>query len=494
MNRILVSLVLTCLFASACAASKPNLEATVQAAISLTQTASPPQQLPTSASAKPITSASPPATPRTSLLPATSPPPTRMQGVVLFASETLSDTQVISRSLYSLVGQQVKVAASNWYRESSLSPDKEVVANYPAPYESECDGCFQILAVNAREDTLNPTTYRLPDMYDRPSQRDIQEIIWSPNGTQLVVRTTCSLYVFTVATGRFVEIINQCYNVNFIEGGPDNVEWSPDSSRLAFDILNEIALPTLLDELHGGRPAKLVVASADGATTQVLDESGAHPTWSPDGQQILYEGGLREEKDGHVFCNESVQLIRADGSNRTTLAGKAGATDDSHYDYYDFGWPLDGSRLWFLRSRSNLSTVRPDGTAKVDLSAGSVVEACYLPQSKSLAWREDQKDSGVFVGGLDGSDKMKLDADVGVATVSLSPCGATWPSSKEWRTVSFDGKHELRFPAEPSFSSDCANALFTKDGGIYISDDSGYWSVVIDKIPGDRIEFVAWIP
>lgn len=432
------------------------------------------------------------------LLAACAPPPADTSetplGLILFASSDSSNPDPLDHSLYSFTRGQARLVAAGLGVYFAASPDRKKVANYDVGYRVPPQ--VRIIALDTDSAEASTTVYGLPDPDDQ-----IHEVIWSPDGTRLAVKRVPSLSVLSLATGDLVPVSTEHYNVYHIDSGPEHVVWSPDSSRIAFDVLNYADTPYLLSNLYGDRPAKLVIASADGTETRVLDEHGAYPVWSPDGRQILYQGGSRRDSSGHRCCNEAVYVIGADGTGKVQLASNVGIIDDWFHvcPYYDnLGWSSDGLRVFFIRAmeplsypRGVLSTVRTDGSDMIILDERAS-DVASLPQANRIAWEALLH---AFVGNLDGTEKVDLAE--GVISLSFLPSGIGCVGV-DWRrpfTVTWSGyRREFTVDGGPCFfSPDCTQVAFEKNMQVYVVDASGHLQVT-DVIPGTEIEFIAWIP
>ena len=481
MRQIAILLILTSLLLTTCDVPTPNIEATVKAAIAATQTA-----LHVEAPATPTLPSA------LSLVPTSTtqtPAPTEMprsvemsQGTILFVKETkvVSGTENIeSFDLYSITAGRVNLVASDLYAWFGLSPDGTKIANHSFGDDAQ----LQVIALGAHPGSASITPYRIPDVYNGYYQRHIISVYWSPDSTKLAVQTDCSLYVVTLATGEFVEIWRECYPQVILEKGIIDVAWSPDGTQIAFTVVTPSGFPSSnrQDDLHGYYPAKLLVASANGTAHKVLGEHGSYPVWSPDGRQILYTGGWRQDSDGDVYCNEKLYVIHADGSGGVQLAETTGRADDTwtRPSYYDkLGWSSDGERVFFTQGRpgqgGQLSVIRPDGTGRVTLGGDRTLAVNYWPQSNRIAWLEviEPSSSAVFISNLDGTDKIAWDR--GNPLSLLWSCGykVVWGNGSTWFVANLDSSGRHMLPGDygnygisaiyPIFSPDCSQVVIAE--------------------------------
>ena len=105
--------------------------------------------------------------------------------------------------------------------------------------------------------------------------------------------------------------------------------WSPDGQRILFYRVTEVA---------GARRVDLVVVNADGSGETMLAQNEPalfnRPTWSPDGTRIALV-------PAESFFRERVHIVNADGTGRVNISG-------DHRDQYP-AWSPDGNRIALSR-------------------------------------------------------------------------------------------------------------------------------------------------
>jgi Tol biopolymer transport system component len=155
--------------------------------------------------------------------------------------------------------------------------------------------------------------------------------------------------------------------------GGFNPDWSPDGREIVF---------------QGGFPSDIWAVSADGSDRRIIAAGGGHdywPTWSPDGQDIAFTSNTS-------LGSEIVRVSAADGSNRRLVI-------DTPYDPEAFvlgahapRYSPYGSRIAFTGyhgiAGSNIFTVGVDGTgiARITDSDRSDGPATWSPDGTSLAF------------------------------------------------------------------------------------------------------------
>jgi len=171
--------------------------------------------------------------------------------------------------------------------------------------------------------------------------------VWSPDGTKLVFgERGGSIFSIDVRTGeRSLLVRLPGENLDSV----DEIEWSPDGTRLA--ILNDL-VPGL---------GRLYVLNADGSGIRVLAEdvlvSGID--WSPDGTRIAFT-------ESHGLVNEvNVWVAPADGSTASIVASSPVSSQPRAYKGGDPVWSPDGSQIGFRATRDKALVIDADGSSGV---------------------------------------------------------------------------------------------------------------------------------
>ena len=197
--------------------------------------------------------------------------------------------------------------------------------------------------------------------------------------------------------------------------------------NLPFEIPDFTPLPTptvagtlAFANLVSGQPADIYVVNTDGTGLRQLtatpDRWEEHPSWSPDGNRIVYA----DAGPGVVWVGEeTVWIMNADGSDRTQLNEGNGffptwSPDGRHILYVDF---VSGEPLRF-----GVLIMNPDGSGVRRLTD---VEGWPAPSWAPTGEVLFLSDGDLYSMKVDGSGLVQLTADENIAEYALSPDGKT---------------------------------------------------------------------
>ena len=169
---------------------------------------------------------------------------------------------------------------------------------------------------------------------------------WSPDGSKIAFSSIRSIGVFpnTRKThGIWVMDADGSNQTNLFNSGGvfevtfDNLSWSPDGSKIAFDS-------------HWPPPHGIWVMDADGSNiTQLTYPPGSiidiAPSWSPDGSKIAFHS-TRGPVGGSDATPFKIYVMDADGSNLTRLTEGVYRGEDRQRDEAP-SWSPDGSKIVF---------------------------------------------------------------------------------------------------------------------------------------------------
>ncbi|MBS1272515.1 MAG: Protein TolB [Candidatus Marinimicrobia bacterium] len=156
-------------------------------------------------------------------------------------------------------------------------------------------------------------------LYNVQSQTRVESPSGRPAPSEFIYSKKGKLYSYQVDAGTEQDI-------QPVEGQILNLTFSPDGSKIAFEII-------------GGH---LWVANSDGSNPVDLGV-GYRPIFSPDGQKITY---MITEDNGHEFTSADIYIINVDGSGKTNITN----TSDVLEMYPS--WSPDGTWIAY----SNITT------------------------------------------------------------------------------------------------------------------------------------------
>ncbi len=240
---------------------------------------------------------------------------------------------------------------------------------------------------------------------------------WSPDGSQITfVRWTTPWGIYIINAGGSNESLLFSSNV---ARAP---VWSPDGSQIAFHFETEgwtapvkadipglgykvIRPPQLQTEWHLG-----VVDVADGYLRQPHnDRFSFSPSWSPDGEWIVYDGG----DDGELPTNHhGLCMTTVEGPNNSVLTENA----NDHFPV----WSPDGTRIAFMHWQHDhweIYIMNADGSGRWALTSSSAyveprpnnVAPAWSPDGEQIVFLSDRDGKWEsYVMNADGSDQRQI--------------------------------------------------------------------------------------
>jgi len=176
----------------------------------------------------------------------------------------------------------------------------------------------------------------------------------------------------------------------------EHPSWSPDGNRVVFSRAAE-------NETDG---FDINVVAANGTDWENLtSQYNGHerdPDWSPDGTKIVFYRSSPE-----VGGNVDIYTIDENGGSFTRL------TDHPEFDYFP-QWSPDGTKILYRSIRdgnSEIYVMNYDGSIQTNLTnhPGADVEAAWAPDGSRIVFGSDRDGAyGLYVMDFDGSNVKKM--------------------------------------------------------------------------------------
>jgi dipeptidyl aminopeptidase/acylaminoacyl peptidase len=215
---------------------------------------------------------------------------------------------------------------------------------------------------------------------------------WSPDDTQLLVKTTSGLRIVPAdgsATGG-IPIVVDVPNGWFADydDGPAGASWSPDGTRIAFNAWTSGDLERAFMMNRSGSDVRTFVGIVNGA---IWDECGA--VWSPDGSRIALLGGMF---GGAAFPVGifAVGIVNPENGQVVTIAVTGTSCWDASYaptnSFSGVAWSPD-QKMLAITKRSPSWNAAPffDGHKSASISIVDIAtkaESAVIPDAYDPAW------------------------------------------------------------------------------------------------------------
>ena len=236
---------------------------------------------------------------------------------------------------------------------------------------------------------------------------DVLSVAWARDGTRIAYSVTSvggtaefnGLHIVTLRTRRdFWTLLPSG------DWAPENLEWSPDGSKLVFDASGSIYVLTV----SSFRAKRLRTGTPDGA----FDFS---PSWSADGTRLVF--ATRRQK------HSSISVINVDGSHRRLLATQASFPT----------WSTDGKMIAY-RSRCGIKFVTSGGKDRTPANPpfachaiGLAGQPIWSPDGKKIAiLGAPSFTPGTFVMDADGRHLTLLTRATGRTFATIGRGDASW--------------------------------------------------------------------
>lgn len=196
--------------------------------------------------------------------------------------------------------------------------------------------------------------------------------------------------------------------------------WSPDGEQISFTRLNGCQNPECVF-------GDVWVMDADG-TDQRLVTKGFNPSWSPDGEKLAYESCATS---GFYPCDNdkrNVSLVNPDGTGRVDLTAgmRSPCNANTTSREVEPAWSPDGEKIAFVSSaqscRYEVYAMNADGTGQVRLSEAGENQADHTP-----SWSPDGR--RIVYRATPGNALTTVDV-----TGEAKPLGTTG-ASPDWQAI-----------------------------------------------------------
>ncbi len=179
---------------------------------------------------------------------------------------------------------------------------------------------------------------------------------------------------------------------------PGSPDWSPDGSRMAFDVRTDFR-----------DPGQIYTINADGSgLTNLTGDSPlvkGPPAWSPDGSRIAFIGLI----DGR----SGLYMMDADGNNFALVT-------EVDADVSSLSWSPDGARIAysstldkhdFQIASTEIYIMNADGSAQRRLtdSPGMDIDPDWSPDGSKIVFvsKRETESGALYVMNADGSDQRR---------------------------------------------------------------------------------------
>jgi Tol biopolymer transport system component len=270
--------------------------------------------------------------------------------------------------------------------------------------------------------------------------------------------------------------------------------WSPDGQWIAY---------TTLNDLEGGQLWKVRRSGGDPIQLTTGPGEYVHPSWSPDGSELVYLRGSGATERGRTFTHNpwwNVERISASGgeSTRVTQVSLPSGMNPSSVARRAIFHPTygpDGRIFWpeFQQGERGIQTVlvstRPDGLDRREhMVLPHADEAVPSPDGRWVAFQEgDNVYLTPFPYGGTGEEPMSVDKRKGKLPIrTLTTEGGMFPRWRDNQTVEFGNAtryfaHSLTTQATDTFDIDLQVPRDIPDGMM------AFTGARIVTLDGDRV-------
>ncbi len=345
-----------------------------------------------------------------------------------------------------------------WDINPTLSPDGTKIAFMTAQegdYEirvMDADGSNQIAPLSSSPLTVFSNLPNAPICTNESVY--FENLIWSPDGRNLAFPAThyCDdkafygIYMMDPDGSNFYKVTN-------LNASPYNIGWSPDGSKIIF-------------EAYDGDDSDIFTVDIDESNIYNLtnsDSNANYPKWSPDGSKIVFSSYMENPSDPSATGIQSIYFMDADGSNRYELPNL------DLIDAYTPSWSPDGNKIVFEGydgEYSNIFTADIDGSNIYNLTNYNISGSSpmWSPDGSKIIFEAYFNGApSIYVMDTDGSNQKpwiesQTDADRSINMPHLLSCEGT-------ECYRFDSSYtiEIEDTSEGSAAEDAPSAELTTD-------------------------------
>lgn len=132
------------------------------------------------------------------------------------------------------------------------------------------------------------------------------------------------------------------------------------------------------------------IMHGDGSNPVKIINSGSEPVWSPNGQQLTYSASY--------LSRTEIFIANLDGTNIRRI------TDNATSSVSNPSWSPDGNKIVFVRSDGKIYRINIDGSNEVCLNV-SGTHPCFSPDGTKITFA---KTDGIYVMTADGGNQTRL--------------------------------------------------------------------------------------